>query len=46
MLEKYNSNEDFKSYVDKYCATYKKMVDEALQEAIVIAYLDYLESQK
>ena len=38
----YNSNEDFRDYVHKYCLKTKKTVEEAFQDAIVRDYLDYL----
>lgn len=35
MKEFYNSNPDFKDYVDKYCKKHKCTVDEALKHALV-----------
>ena len=34
-METYETNQDFKRYVDKYCTTYKVTVEEALNHAIV-----------
>lgn len=34
-MELYNTNQDFKDYVDRYCNTYKVTVDEALTHALV-----------
>ena len=35
ILETYNTNKDFKSYVDKYCKEYGLTVAEALQHSMV-----------
>lgn len=35
MRDFYNTNKDFKTYVDKCCAMYGKTVDEALELALV-----------
>lgn len=35
MMELYNSNADFKRYVDRYCKTYGLTVEEALEHEIV-----------
>lgn len=35
MREFYNSNDDFKRYVDSYCKTYGMTVDEALEHELV-----------
>lgn len=35
MKDLYNSDPDFKSYVDKYCRSYKIPVDEALSHELV-----------
>lgn len=37
----YEHDPDFKDYVDKYCEKHNKSVDEALQDAIIIAFLNY-----
>ena len=37
MKELYSSNEDFKSYVDKYCRTYRYTPEEALEHDLVNA---------
>jgi hypothetical protein len=34
-MDFYNTNQDFKEYVDKYCNTYKVTVEEALSHALV-----------
>lgn len=38
----YENNQDFKDYVDKYCIKHNKSVDDALQDLLVISYLNYL----
>lgn len=35
MRELYNSNADFKRYVDRYCKTYGLTVEEALEHELV-----------
>lgn len=35
MKQFYNSNSDFREYVDRFCKTYDLSVDEALQHASV-----------
>lgn len=35
MMEFYNSNADFKRYVDRYCKTYGLTVEEALEHELV-----------
>lgn len=35
MRDFYESNNDFRGYVDRFCKTYEKSVDEALQHASV-----------
>ena len=42
----YNNNADFKEYVDKYCTKSNKSVTDALQDAIVLAYLKYLKDRE
>ena len=42
MNQLYATNEEFKSYVDKYCFKTHKTVEEALKDAIIKEYLDYL----
>lgn len=45
MKEYYESNTDFKRYVDRHCRTYGCAVEEALSHEIVRqVYLSYLES--
>ena len=39
----YNSNEDFKRYVDRCAFTYQKSVDEVLESPITKAYKQSLE---
>lgn len=34
-MDFYNTNQDFKNYVDRYCNTYKVTVEEALSHALV-----------
>ena len=35
MKEFYNSNENFKEYIDKYCKKHKGTIEEALKEAAI-----------
>lgn len=42
MSQLYATNDDFKTYVDKYCFKIHKTVEEALKDAIVKEYSDYL----
>lgn len=45
MQNEYKFNPDFRRYVDRYCNTYGKTVDEALTHEIVRqAYLMYTET--
>ena len=37
MRELYNNNVDFRTYVDRYCCTYRLTVDQALSHALVKA---------
>lgn len=34
-MEFYNSNEDFRRYVDRYCKTYRIAVNDALEHELV-----------
>jgi hypothetical protein len=34
-MEAYNTNQDFKEYVDRYCNKHKVTVEEALNHALV-----------
>ena len=34
-MEFYNSNEDFRRYVDRYCKTYRISVNDALEHELV-----------
>lgn len=46
MKEFYNSNPDFKDYIDKYCKQYKCTVEEALEHKLVKGvYEQYREKQ-
>ena len=46
MKEFYNSNPDFKNYMDKYCKKHKCTVEEALKHKLVKAvYEQYKENQ-
>lgn len=40
MKELYNSNANFKTYVDRYCSTCSSTVDQALEHALVKAVAD------
>ena len=42
MSQLYATSEDFKLYVDKYCTKSNKSVEEALKDAVVREYADYL----
>lgn len=47
MKEYYNSNVDFKGYVDRYCEKYKCTVEEALKHKIIeCVYEQYKENDK
>lgn len=47
MQEFYLKNSDFRSYVDKYCRTYRLTVHQALQHALVKAvYEMYVTEEK
>ena len=41
-IELYNTNEDFKKYVDKYKRDRKLSLEEALEHKMVKQYADYL----
>jgi len=49
-MEAYNTNQDFKEYVDRYCNKHKVTVEEALTHAIVRAveedYRERMEDKK
>lgn len=38
----YETNRDFKEYVDKYCSNAMKSVEEVLQYQVVREYAEYL----
>jgi hypothetical protein len=40
MTDLYNSNTDFKTYVDKYCTKHNLTVGQALKHRIVMLYAD------
>lgn len=45
--EFYETNQNFKLYVDRYCQTYRLSVDEALEHELVRqVYLMYVEDSK
>ena len=47
MKEFYNSNADFKTYIDKYCKKHKCTVEEALKHKIIEGvYEQYKENDK
>ena len=53
LLDLYNSNKDFKAYVDKYAKVHGKLFpedcffdDEVLQHAMVKNYAEYLEKRE
>ena len=35
MMERYQKDKNFREYVDRFCATYKRTVEDALQLALV-----------
>lgn len=47
MAERYQKSKDFREYVDRFCTTYKRTVEDALQLALVrevAAYYQDVES--
>lgn len=42
VIELYDNNKDFKSYVNKHCKVYNKTVKEALFEKVVLSYAEYV----
>lgn len=47
MMERYQKSKDFREYVDRFCTTYKRTADDALQLALVrevAAYYQDVES--
>lgn len=47
MKEFYNSNADFKNYVDKYCKKHKCSIEEAMKHKLIEAvYEQYKENDK
>lgn len=42
VIELYENNKDFKSYVDKHCKVYNKTKREALFEKVVLSYAEYI----
>lgn len=42
----YDTDKDIKGYVDRYCKTYHKSVDDALKDRIVIAYIDHKQGKR
>lgn len=44
--ELYNTNDDFKSYVDKYARCHKMLVEDAIKCKIVQNYAEYLKGGK
>lgn len=45
LLELYNTNEEFKEYVDKSCKTYNRTLEESLQNKMSLQYALYLEKE-
>ena len=41
-LSLYNTNEQFRAYVDRYCRKHRLTVDVAIQHRLVINYGDYI----
>lgn len=49
LMERYQKSKDFRNYVDRFCATYKRTVEDVLQLALVrevAAYYRDVESGK
>lgn len=46
MKELYESNTDFKRYVDRHCQQYKVPVEVALEHAVVREYAEYLKEEE
>lgn len=50
LKEMYETNSDFRRYVDRYCNPYSEgktiTVEEALEHALVRSYAEYLENGK
>ena len=44
--ELYNTNKDFKEYVDKYARCHRIMTEDALKHKVVQNYADYLRGGK
>lgn len=42
LLDYYNTNVEFKEYVDKYCTKHSKTCEEALHDKIILDYFNYL----
>lgn len=38
----YNNNKDIKEYVDRYCKTYGKSLEESLKDKVVHEYARYV----
>lgn len=45
VIQFYNSNENFKMYVDKYCNTYRITVEEACTHMMVKNVMEYYQSK-
>lgn len=45
MEELYETNEDFKRYVNAHSHMYKMSIEESLKQALVKEYADYIKSQ-
>ena len=43
--ELYETNEDFRRYVDRHCRCYGLTVDESLQHVVVHQYAEYLKEE-
>lgn len=42
LLDYYNTNDEFKEYVDKYCIKHNKTCEEALHDKLILDYFNYL----
>lgn len=41
MMERYQNDKNFREYIDRFCATYNRAVEDALQLALVREVAEY-----
>lgn len=46
LLQLYNNDNDFKTYVDKYAKCHRMLVEDAIKCKVVQNYADYLKGAK